>query len=201
MNKLFQKTKQGVISIALIVVLAIVALGGILVTSGISTYNGLVSSREAVTTKAADIDAFLQRRADLIPNLVETVKGFTNHEDEIIKQITDARSNLLSAQTMEEKSAADTELTNGINALMVIVENYPDLKSSQNFIALQDELSGTENRIAQARREYNEAAKAYNTKIQTFPSNIIAGMFNFEKAAYFEASADSKEAPVVDFSN
>lgn len=200
MKQLFQKTKKGVISVALIVILAIVAIIGILGASVIGTYNGLVSSRESVTTKAANIDTVLQRRADLIPNLVNTVKGFTQHEDEVIDKITTAREHLVNAQSLEEKSAANAELTNGLNALMVIVENYPDLKSSENFIALQDELSGTENRIATARNDYNEAAKSYNTKIQTFPSNIIAGMFNFEKAAYFEADESSKTVPVVDFS-
>ncbi len=200
MKALFQKTKKGVISVALIVILAIVAIVGILAASVIGTYNGLATSREAVTSKAADIDTVLQRRADLIPNLVNTVKGFTQHEDEVIEKITTAREHLVNAQSLEEKSAANAELTSGLNALMVIVENYPDLKSSENFIALQDELSGTENRIATARHDYNEVAKTYNTKIQTFPSNIIAGMFNFEKAAYFEADDSAKEVPVVDFS-
>ncbi|MBR6811516.1 LemA family protein [Candidatus Saccharibacteria bacterium] len=200
MKALFQKTKKGVISVALIVILAIVAIVGILAASVIGTYNGLATSREAVTSKAADIDTALQRRADLIPNLVNTVKGFTQHEDEVIEKITTAREHLVNAQSLEEKSAANAELTSGLNALMVIVENYPDLKSSENFIALQDELSGTENRIATARHDYNEVVKAYNTKIQTFPSNIIAGMFNFEKAEYFEADDSAKEVPVVDFS-
>lgn len=200
MKALFQKTKKGVISVALIVILAIVAIVGILAASVIGTYNGLATSREAVTSKAADIDNALQRRADLIPNLVNTVKGFTQHEDEVIEKITTAREHLVNAQSLEEKSAANAELTSGLNALMVVVENYPDLKSSQNFIALQDELSGTENRIATARHDYNEVVKAYNTKIQTFPSNIIAGMFNFEKAEYFEADDSAKEVPVVDFS-
>ncbi len=200
MKALFQKTKKGVISVALIVVLAIVAIIGILAASVIGTYNSLATSREAVTSKAADIDTVLQRRADLIPNLVNTVKGFTQHEDEVIEKITTAREHLVNAQSLEEKSAANAELTSGLNALMVVVENYPDLKSSENFIALQDELSGTENRIATARHDYNEVAKTYNTKIQTFPSNIIAGMFNFEKAAYFEADDSAKEVPVVDFS-
>lgn len=200
MKAIFQKTKKGVISVALIVILAIVAIVGILAASVIGTYNGLATSREAVTSKAADIDTALQRRADLIPNLVNTVKGFTQHEDEVIEKITTAREHLVNAQSLEEKSAANAELTSGLNALMVIVENYPDLKSSENFIALQDELSGTENRIATARHDYNEVVKTYNTKIQTFPSNIIAGMFNFEKAEYFEADDSAKEVPVVDFS-
>lgn len=197
--KFINNVKKGAISAGLIVILAIVGIIAIIGLSCVGTYNGLVASRETVTTESANIDTYLQRRADLIPNLVNTVKGFTNHEDEIIDKITSARENLLKANTMEEKSAANSELTKDLNALMVIVENYPDIKSSENFIALQDELSGTENRIATARKDYNEAAKAYNTKLQSFPTNIIGGMFNFEKAQYFEADESSKDVPVVDF--
>lgn len=195
------KVKKGAVSVALIVVIVIVALAAILGLSVMGSYNNLVSLRETTTTKQADIDTYLKRRADLIPNLVNTVKGFANHEDEIIEKVTSARENLLGAKTMEEKSAANAELTKSLDALMVIVENYPDLKSSQNFIALQDELSGTENRIATARVDYNQAAKTYNTEVQKFPSNIIAGMFNFEKVEYFEVDEADKEVPVVDFDN
>lgn len=199
--KLTNQIKKGAISTAAIILIAIIGIVAILGLSAVGTYNGLVTSREAVTTEAANIDTYLQRRADLIPNLVNTVKGFTNHENEIIDKITSARENLLKANTTEEKLAANNELTKDLNALMVIVENYPDIKSSENFIALQDELSGTENRIATARKDYNEAAKSYNTKLQSFPTNIIAGMFNFEKVDYFEANESSKDVPVVDFSN
>lgn len=199
--KLTNQIKKGAISTAAIILIAIIGIVAILGLSAVGTYNGLVTSREAVTTEAANIDTYLQRRADLIPNLVNTVKGFTSHENEIIDKITSARENLLKANTTEEKLAANNELTKDLNALMVIVENYPDIKSSENFIALQDELSGTENRIATARKDYNEAAKSYNTKLQSFPTNIIAGMFNFEKVDYFEADESSKDVPVVDFSN
>lgn len=199
--KLTNQIKKGAISTAAIILIAIIGIVAILGLSAVGTYNGLVTSREAVTTEAANIDTYLQRRADLIPNLVNTVKGFTNHENEIIDKIASARENLLKANTTEEKLAANNELTKDLNALMVIVENYPDIKSSENFIALQDELSGTENRIATARKDYNEAAKSYNTKLQSFPTNIIAGMFNFEKVDYFEADESSKDVPVVDFSN
>lgn len=199
--KLTNQIKKGAISTAVIILIAIIGIVAILGLSAVGTYNGLVTSREAVTTEAANIDTYLQRRADLIPNLVNTVKGFTNHENEIIDKITSARENLLKANTTEEKLAANNELTKDLNALMVIVENYPDIKSSENFIALQDELSGTENRIATARKDYNEAAKSYNTKLQSFPTNIIAGMFNFEKVDYFEADESSKDVPVIDFSN
>ena len=128
--KLINKTKKGAISVALIVLIAIVAIIGIVAMSAIGSYNGLVGKREVVATKRADIDTALQARADLIPNLVNTVKGYMNHEDAVIDKITSARQNLLNASSLEEKSAANNELTSGINALMVIVENYPDLKSS-----------------------------------------------------------------------
>lgn len=197
---LINKTKKGAISVALIVLIAIVAIVGLIAMSAIGSYNGLVGKREVVATRRADIDTALQSRADLIPNLVSTVKGYMNHEDAIIDKITSARQNLLNASSLEEKSAANNELTSGINALMVIVENYPDLKSSQNFINLQDELAASETKIANARREYNEAVSGYNTSVQTFPNNVLAGMFNFEKAEYFEADESAQTVPVVDFS-
>ena len=125
-------------------------------------------------TELSNLDVMLQRRADLIPNLVNTVKGYTTHETEIINSITDAREKLINANSLEEKSNANNELTSSLNALMVVVENYPDLKSSQNFIQLSDELAGTENRVAVARRDYNSAVKNYNLKVKTFPGNILA---------------------------
>lgn len=128
----------------------------------------------------------LQRRADLIPNLVNTVKGYTSHEDAIIDKITTARENLNKAKTVEEKSEANDELSSALNSLMVVVENYPDLKASENFINLQDELAGTENRIAVARKDYNDAVKSYNTSIKKFPGSIFAGMFAFDSKTYFE---------------
>ena len=198
--KLINKTKKGAISVVLIVLIAIVAIVGLIAMSAIGSYNGLVGKREVVATRRADIDTALQSRADLIPNLVSTVKGYMNHEDAIIDKITSARQNLLNANSLEEKSAANNELTSGINALMVVVENYPGLKSSQNFINLQDELAASETKIANARREYNEAVSGYNTSIQTFPNNVLAGMFNFEKAEYFEANESAQTVPVVDFS-
>ena len=140
----------------------------------VGSYNGLVSKSEAVDTELSNLDVMLQRRADLIPNLVNTVKGYTTHETEIINSITDAREKLINANSLEEKSNANNELTSSLNALMVVVENYPDLKSSQNFIQLSDELAGTENRVAVARRDYNSAVKNYNLKVKTFPGNILA---------------------------
>lgn len=183
-------------SIILIVIIAIVAIIAIFL---VGNYNGLVSKSEAVDTSFSNLDVMIQRRADLIPNLVSTVKGYTAHETEIINSITDARTKLMNANSIEEKSNANNELTSSLNALMVVVENYPDLKSSQNFIQLSDELSGTENRIAVARKDYNDAVKDYNLKVKTFPGNILAGMFGFDQKQYFEAKESSREVPSVNF--
>ena len=165
-----------------------------------STYNGLVSKEEEVEGKLADISVQLERRADLIPNLVSTVKGYTSHEQNIIDSVTKARENLVNADDAEEMAEANQQWTAALNNLFVIVENYPELKSNTNFIQLQDELAGTENRIAVARSDYNDVVKDYNKTIKSFPKNILAGMFGFEKAEYFEADADANDAPVVDFS-
>lgn len=183
-------------SIILISIIAIVVIIAIFL---VGSYNGLVSKSEAVDTSFSDLDVMIQRRADLIPNLVSTVKGYTTHETEIINSITDARTKLMNASSVEEKSNANNELSSSLNALMVVVENYPDLKSSQNFIQLSDELSGTENRIAVARKDYNDAVKNYNLKVKTFPGNILAGMFGFEQKQYFEAKESSREVPSVNF--
>lgn len=182
-------------SIGILVVIAII----IIIAMLISSYNGIVSKAEEVDNKFATIDTQLQRRADLIPNLVNTVKGYAKQEQEIINSVTEARAKLAGATTVSEKAEADGELTSALNRLMVVVENYPDLKSSQNFIQLSDELAGTENRIATARRDYNEAVKSYNLKIKKFPTNLMAGMFGYEQREYFEASEQSKEAPNVNF--
>lgn len=183
-------------SIILISIIAIVVIIAIFL---VGSYNGLVSKSEAVDRGLSNLDVMLERRADLIPNLVSTVKGYTTHETEIINSITDARTKLMNANSVEEKSNANNELTSSLNALMVVVENYPDLKSSQNFIQLSDELSGTENRIAVARKDYNDAVKDYNLKVKTFPGNILAGMFGFEQKQYFEAKESSREVPSVNF--
>ena len=183
-------------TIILIVVLAII---GIIIFSFVGTYNGLVSKKEAVTKQYSNLDVMLQRRADLIPNLVNTVKGFTAHEDEIIDKVTTARQNLVNAKNIDEKQKANDELTSSLNALMVVVENYPDLKSSQNFINLQDELAGTENRISTARRDYNDAVNNYNGSIKRFPNNMIAGMFGFGEEKYFQADVKAQEVPSVNF--
>ena len=136
-----------------IILITVIAIIAIIVIFLVGSYNGLVSKSEAVDTELSNLDVMLQRRADLIPNLVNTVKGYTTHETEIINSITDAREKLINANSLEEKSNANNELTSSLNALMVVVENYPDLKSSQNFIQLSDELAGTEKRVAVARRD------------------------------------------------
>jgi len=177
----------------------IVGIIVILIMMFAGTYNGLVSMEEEVDGKLADISVQLERRADLIPNLVSTVKGYAAHEKGVIDSITTSREKLLNADSAEEMAEANQDLTNAINNLLVIVENYPDLKANTNFIQLQDELAGTENRISVARNDYNEAVKTYNKNIKSFPKNILAGMFGFEEKDYFEAKESSNEVPEVSF--
>ena len=184
---------------SLIVVLCIVAVIVLLVVSCIGSYNSLVSEREKIDNMLANIDTQLQRRNDLIPNLVNTVKGYTEHESEVLNDISDARAKLAGANTMAEKSTADTELSSALSRLLVVVENYPDLKADTQFTTLTDELAGTENRIAVARKDYNDAAQIYNASIKKFPKVIFANMFGFEKADYFQAADGSENAPIVNF--
>jgi LemA protein len=167
--------------IALIVVIAIVVVGAL---SFFSAYNSIVTSRETVDQSEAAINTQLQRRVDLIPNLVNTVKGFAAHETEIINSVTTARAQMAGAQNMQDKANADAALTNALSRLLVVVENYPQLKTDTTFVGLMDELAGTENRIAVARNDYNGAVKNYNSMIIRFPANIIAGMFGFVKGQY-----------------
>ena len=192
-GRIFQMKKSSIILIVIVAI--IVIIGGML----ISGYNGLVTKQENVTTALSNLDVNLQRRADLVPNLVSTVKGYAAHETEIIEKVTEARAKLAGANSVAEKSEANDELSSALNSLMIVVENYPDLKSSQNFINLSDELAGTENRIATSRRDYNTAVQTYNTSIKRFPTNILAGMFNFSEATYFEANEGSQEVPSVSF--
>lgn len=180
-----------ILSVVAVIILLVAMLGG--------KYNSLVDKSEKVDKEYSNISVQLERRADLIPNLVSTVKGYTSHETEIINSITTARENLLKANTVSEKSKANDELSTALNALMVVVENYPDLKSSENFIQLSDELAGTENRIATSRRDYNDAVTDYNTTVKKFPTNIIANMFNFKEKDYFEVSEGKTEVPKVEF--
>ena len=167
---------------------------------GVGSYNGLVGLRESVDNQSANIETQLQRRTDLIPNLVNTVKGFTSHESDILTQISNARAKLAGATTMSDKASADTELSGALSRLLVVVENYPTLKADTQFTNLMDELAGTENRISVARKDYNDSVKNYNNRIKTFPANIIANMFGFSSADYFQAANGSDTAPTVNFS-
>lgn len=185
--------KKGII-IAIIV--GLVVLFGIAL---ISANNNLVTMEAEVDAALANIDTNLQRRADLIPNLVNTVKGYAAHEQEAIDKVTEARQNLTKASSIEEKAEADSALTDALNNLLVIVENYPDLKASANFTQLTDELAGTENRIATARRDYNNAVKEYNTAIRKFPNSLVASLFGFAQKEYFQASSDAQNVPNVAF--
>lgn len=181
----------------LMVLIGVVVIIVILGMSAIGSYNGLVGKSELVDTQLSQIENQLQRRSDLIPNLVETVKQFAAHETEVFTSVADARAKLAGAGSMAEAANADAEMKGALSRLLAIAEAYPELKSNTNFIQLQDELAGTENRIATARRDYNEASRSYNTTIRRFPTNILAGMFGFDKVDYFEASAESKENPDV----
>lgn len=163
------------------------------------TYNKLVKLDEWIDGAWADVDNQLLRRNDLIPNLVETVKGYASHERELFEHIADARAKWAGAGTIPDKIKAANELSGFLSRLLMIVENYPQLKASENFIRLQDELAGTENRVAVARHRYNERVKEYNRSIRSFPINMIAGIFNFGPKEYFEVPEEAKEAPEVDF--
>lgn len=163
------------------------------------TYNTFVALDESVKASWAQVENQLQRRYDLIPNLVETVKGYAAHEREVFIDVTNARSKVGAATSVPDKITANNELSGALSRLLVVVERYPDLKANQNFIRLQDELAGTENRIAVERRRYNEAVKTYNIKIRTFPANILAGMFGFTQSAFFEIPEAAQGAPQVTF--
>ena len=182
-----------------IILIVVAVLAVALVGYTVKSYIGLVTLKKEVTQKESDIQTTLQRRADLIPNLVNTVKGYASHEESIMKEVSDARAALVGANNTGDQLAANEQMTSALNRLLAIAENYPDLKANTNFIQLQDELSGTENRITQARRAYNDAVKTYNTKIQRFPTSLIAGIFNFEAFDYFQANEGAQEVPSVNF--
>lgn len=182
-----------------IILIVVAVLAVALVGYTVKSYNGLVTLKKEVTQKESDIQTTLKRRADLIPNLVNTVKGYASHEESIMKEVSDARAALVGANNTGDQLAANEQMTSALNRLLAIAENYPDLKANTNFIQLQDELSGTENRITQARRAYNDAVKTYNTKIQRFPTSLIAGIFNFEAFDYFQANEGAQEVPSVNF--
>ena len=177
------------------IVLIVLVVGGWLA----GRYNGMVRQNEQINNAWAQVKVVLQRRLDLIPNLVETVKGYAAHEKEIFENVAEARSKLAGATTPQEAAAANAGLTSALGRLLAIAENYPNLKANENFMRLQDELAGTENRIAVERRAYNETVRAFNAMIKTFPNNFIAGMFGFQPREYFDADEGAKEAPKVKF--
>jgi LemA protein len=162
--------------------------------------NDLVTQREAVNAQWSQVDVALQRRADLIPNLVETVKGFAKHETEVFKDIADARAALINGRSPQEKIAANDQLSGALSRLLVVSENYPQLRSNENFLRLQDEIAGTENRIAVERRKYNETLEHYNAQIQRFPDNIVASMSGITRNdAYFKTEPGARAVPKVQF--
>lgn len=190
---------------SIIILLVIVA---ILVVWAITMYNGLVTMDEQVNGQWANVETQYQRRADLIPNLVNTVKGYATHEKETLEGVVEARSqatqmkvdiNDLTPEKLEAYQKAQGAVTSALGKLLAITENYPDLKANQNFLELQAQLEGTENRINVARKNFNDAAQVYNTNIRRFPKNIFAGMFGFDKKAYFEAEDGTEKAPEVKF--
>jgi LemA protein len=184
----------------LIIILVLVVIGVAAGGKFVSVRNDLVTQREAVNAQWSQVDVALQRRADLIPNLVATVKGFAAHETEVFKNIADARAALGGARTPAEKIQANDQLQSALSRLLVVVENYPQLKSNENFLRLQDELAGTENRILVERRKYNETLEHYNAQIQRFPQNIVASMSGFTRNdAYFKTEPGSRTPPKVQF--
>ena len=184
----------GWIVFGVIVVIAIIILA-----FGITTYNELVRLRNKVKNAFAQIDTQLQRRFDLIPNLVETVKGYASHEKELLEKVTANRAGFMNASSNAEKIEMGNQLTNNLRSLFVVAENYPELKANANFINLQEELSETEDKVSYSRQFYNDAVTMYNNKIQLFPSNIIAGMFGFMEEELFASETDAKSAPKVQF--
>ncbi|MBI5280072.1 MAG: LemA family protein [Candidatus Solibacter usitatus] len=187
--------KTGLIIMGVLVLLALLVGGKV---AGVN--NELVTLQESVKASWAQVDVALQRRADLIPNLVETVKGFASQEKQIMESVANARSALLNARTPGEKIQANQGLDGAIGRLLMVAENYPNLKSNENFMRLQDELAGTENRIAVERRKYNEAVQKYNTTIKLFPNNMMAGMLGFQQNDdYFKTEPGARTAPKVKF--
>ena len=182
----------------IIILLIIVAIIAFI----ISTYNGLVKAKVKVDNAWSQIDVQLQRRFDLIPNFVETVKGYMTHEKETFEKIAALRTSWANAKTVDEKANLDSELSSTLKTIMAVSENYPELKANQNFLQLSEELRNTENKISFSRQFYNDSVTMYNTKLQVFPSNIIAGMFNFTSRDLFKAESDEARRNVkVDFNN
>ncbi|MCL2007356.1 MAG: LemA family protein [Treponema sp.] len=186
--------KTGII---VLVAILIVAIGGI--SWYIGARNSIIQLDEDINRTMSEIDNQLQRRSDLIPNFVSTVRGYAAHEQEVFNNIADSRARLAGATTVEEKADSYNEMQSAMSRLLVIVEQYPDLKANQNFIALQDELAGTENRIAVARQRYNNSVNTYNIRIRTFPGSVIAGNMGFTQRAYFEIAETARQVPQVVF--
>jgi LemA protein len=193
-----------------IIIGGLILLGIILYSSIKGTYNGLVSMEEKVNKSWADVQGAYQRRADLIPNLVSTVKGYANHEQQTLIKVIEERAKAtqttmnidptkLDEASLAKFQKAQDEMGSSLSRLLVTVEQYPDLKANQNFLQLQAQLEGTENRINVARRNYNDEVKTYNSKLRSFPTNIFAGMFGFSKKPYFQAQAGAEDAPKVQF--
>ncbi|MBN1558763.1 LemA family protein [candidate division KSB1 bacterium] len=202
------QSKKGIGCLAIAVILIVIGVVGYGFFKGV--YNNFVTLDEDVNQKWAQVQNVLQRRMDLIPNLVETVRGYAAHERETLEAVINARAKASQIQVNAEELANNPELMNqymeaqnglnsALNRLMVVVEQYPNLKANENFIRLQDELAGTENRIAVERGRYNESVQTYNQEIRIFPKNILAGLFNFAKRAYFDAPPEAQQAPKVDF--
>lgn len=183
--------KKWLIPVGIIVILAMILGSG---------YNNLVSLSETVNSSWSQVENQLQRRADLIPNLVNTVKGYAEHESAVFTEIADARSRLIGAGSVGEAAEADAALSSALSRLLAISESYPQLKADANFRGLQDELAGTENRIATTRMDYNNVVQTYNTKIKRLPTALYAGILGFDEKEYFKAEAGAQEAPTVDFS-
>jgi LemA protein len=187
---------KAVLIVVVVLAIALLAIGAKVV----GVRNDLVRERETITAQWAQVDVVLKRRADLIPNLVETVKGYAAHEKGVIQAVADARAALIGARSPQEAIAANNRLDSALGRLLVVVENYPNLKANETFLRLQDELAGTENRIAVERRKYNEAVQRYNTDIELFPNNIAASLFGFARNdAYFRTEGAAREAPAVKF--
>lgn len=195
--------RKGLVAVVAVVVLLVAA-----VFYCYTTYNGLVNMDEAVKTKWSNVETQYQRRADLIPNLVNTVKGYAAHESQTLESVTAARANAtsirlsadeLTPERMAEFQQAQSQLQSALGRLIAVSERYPDLKANQNFMELQAQLEGTENRIAVARQDFNEVARTYNVAVRRFPSNVVAGLFGFEQKPYFDAAEGAEAAPVVNF--
>jgi len=183
----------------MVVVIVIVVIVVLLVGFFWLGYNGLVKRRNQVDNAWSQIDVQLKRRHDLIPNLVETVKGYAAHERGTFEAVTNARANAINAQTPAQQAQAENVLTGALKSLFAVAEAYPDLKANQNFLNLQEELTSAEDRVAYARQYYNDSVNSYNTQIQKFPTNLLAGMFHFEKRDFFDAAPEDTETPQVSF--